>query len=172
MIPWICFEWETACLPKPEIEVAPLVLRQATKDDAAAVSRVVISAMAMDSSWSDVTKSLGEKLGAEVAEAFELPEPPCVVLVHGNRVIGASVMNADPESANHLLSGPCVLHEYRNRGLGTNLLRGSLEFLAKNGVARARGNTRSNSVSARFVYPKFKGKSSPLEGDPLAATED
>jgi len=172
MIPWICFEWKTSGLPKPEIEVAPLVLRPAAKEDAGAVSRVVISAMAMDSSWSDVTKSLGEKLSAEVAEVFEQPEPSCVVLVHGTRVIGASVMDLDPDSANHLLSGPCVLHEYRNRGLGTNLLRGSLEFLAKNGVTQARGHTRSNSVSARFVYPKFGGKSSPLESDPLTAQAD
>jgi hypothetical protein len=34
----------------------------------------------------------------------------------------------------------------------------------------AYGTTRSNSVSARFVYAKFGGKSSPLESDPLGGS--
>jgi len=169
MIPWIRFEWSTARVADPVVDVAPFILRSATKEDAAVVGRVIASSIAMDSSWSDVTKTLGEKLLAGVNAAFELAEPPCVVLVHGARVIGASVLDLDLASENHLVTGPCVLHEYRNRGFGTSLLHASLEFLEQNGVSTARGCTRSNSVSARFVYPKFGGVSTPLEADPLTA---
>jgi predicted GNAT family acetyltransferase len=170
MIPWITFEWETRRLPEGEPAVAPLVLRAAGKDDCDAVRKVVTSAIAMDSSWSDVTKRLGEKLEKQVGTAFDEEEPPCVVLVHGSRVIAASVLDLRPESPNHLLTGPCVLHEYRNRGLGTCLLQASLAALAKGGIKVAYGTTRSNSVSARFVYAKFGGKSSPLESDPLGGS--
>ncbi len=169
MIPWIRFEWSTAGVADPVVDVAPLILRPATKEDAAVVGRVISSSIAMDSSWSDVTKTLAEKLLAGVHAAFDSVEPPCVVLVHGARVIGASVLDPEPASENHLVTGPCVLHEYRNRGFGTSLLHASLEFLKKNGVSTARGCTRSNSVSARFVYPKFGGVSAPLEADPLTA---
>lgn len=167
MIQWLCFEWKTDALPKTAPAVDPLVLRPALPDDEQAVSKALKSAFSMDSIWGDVAKPLDERLSAAVEAQFSKPDPSCVVLVHGARVIGTSLLDVEKDATNHLLSGPCVLHEYRNRGLASCLLYASLEFLATNGVAVARGLTRANSITARFVYPKFGGASRAFQGDPL-----
>ena len=75
--------------------------------------------------------------------------PSCVVAQHGSRIIGVSVLDADPDSLNHLSSGPVILHEYRNRGLGSALLAASLNFLRQEGLSKVRGVTRANSTAAR-----------------------
>ncbi|MEO7723486.1 MAG: GNAT family N-acetyltransferase [Chthoniobacterales bacterium] len=58
--------------------------------------------------------------------------------------------------------------EYRNRGLGTALLRESLRQLRAAGLYRATGFTKGNAPAAKFLYPKFNGVLTP--GDtPLPA---
>jgi GNAT superfamily N-acetyltransferase len=102
-----------------------------------------------------------------VKKAFDTPEPACVVAQHGQRVIGASLLDARPDAPNHLLSGPMILHEYRNRSVGSALLAASLRFLRSRGLHSAKGVTRPGSTVARFVYPKFGGVQSPFAGDPF-----
>jgi len=169
MISWICFEWKTAGLPKNVVSSEPFLLRVAEKSEQEGVAQAIKSAFSMDSVWGDVSRPLAGKLALDIEAAFALPEPSCVVLAHGSRVIGASVLEVNPEAENHLSSGPCILHEYRNRGLASVLLAASLAFLQKNDVSVARGMTRANSITARFIYPKFGGLPHPLEGDPLKA---
>ena len=79
-------------------------------------------------------------------------------------------MDTDAEASNHLLSGPMLLHEYRNRGLGSGMLVASLAFLKSKGLQKARGVTRANSTSARFIYTKFSSTQSPFTLDPLQAS--
>ena len=167
MISWICFEWKTGDLPRNAVPSAPFQIRAAQKSELEAVAKTIRSAFAMDSVWGDVSKPLAAKLELDIEAAFELSEPSCVVLVHGTRIIGASLMDPNPDAANHFSSGPCVLYEYRNRGLASQLLAASLAFLHDGGVAVARGLTRHNSLSARFIYPKFGGVPHPFSGDPL-----
>ena len=126
----------------------------------------------MDPVWGDVSRSLSEKIARDLESAFSLEEPPCVVLVHGARVIGASVLDGNPDAENHLSSGPCIVQEYRNRGLASGLLAASIGLLNKKEIPVARGLTRSNSITARFIYPKFGGVSHPVEGDPLKPKAD
>ncbi|MFZ4776863.1 MAG: GNAT family N-acetyltransferase [Terrimicrobiaceae bacterium] len=149
-----------------------MILRPAEKAEEEGVAKAIKSAFWMDSAWADVSRPLTEKLAEDLEEAFSHPEPSCVVLVHGNRVIGASVLDATPDAANHLVSGPCILHEYRNRGLASGLLAASLAFLEKKEVPLARGLTRANSLTARFIYSKFGGVSHPFSGDPLKLKAD
>ncbi|MFA7343967.1 MAG: GNAT family N-acetyltransferase [Terrimicrobiaceae bacterium] len=167
MISWLCFEWKTSGLPEREVSFEPFIIRVAEKSEQESVSKAIKSAFSMDSVWGDVSRPLREKIALDLDAGFSLPEPSCVVLVHGARVIGASVLDVGPDAENHLSSGPCILHEYRNRGLASGLLAASLDFLKKNGVPVARGLTRANSITARFIYPKFGGVSHPIEGDPL-----
>lgn len=136
------------------------------------MSKAIRSAFSMDSAWGDVSRALAEKLEVNIEKAFSEAEPSCVVLVHGTRVIGASVLDLTPDASNHLLSGPCILHEYRNRGLASALLAESLAFLGKKEIPVARGLTRANSITARFIYPKFGGVSHPFNGDPLKLKAD
>jgi len=167
MISWLCFEWQTHNLPDVSSLVAPLVVRAAKKSDFEAVAKVLKSAFSADSAWGDVNRSVAVKLAAATEEVFSEEEPHCVVIVHGTRIIGASLLDVGAEAPNHLLSGPCILHEYRNRGLASALLAASLDHLCQNGIQLARGITRANSLAARFVYPKFGGVAHPLETDPL-----
>lgn len=172
MISWLLFEWKTSGLPKSEAPFKPLILRPAAKAEQDGVTKAIKSAFSMDSTWGDVSRPLAEKMALDIEAAFAQPEPSCVVLVHGTRVIGASVLTESPDAQSHLLSGPCILHEYRNRGLASGLLAASLEFLGQKKISVARGLTRGNSITARFVYPKFGGSSHPFNGDPLKLTVD
>jgi len=45
--------------------------------------------------------------------------------------------------------------EYKNRGLGTQMLYASLALLRDRGFSTVRGVTRANGVAARHVYTKF-----------------
>ena len=167
MIPWICFEWKTDTLPKDEVSVEPLVIRTAEKDEKDAVARTIKSAFSLDPTWGDVSKPLEEKFSRDLESTFSQSEPSCMVLAHGARIIGASILEVAPDSPNHLISGPCILHEYRNRGLASGLLAASLAFLRKKELPIARGITRANSITARFISSKFGGTQRPFEGDPL-----
>lgn len=172
MISWLCFEWKTAGLPKTEAPFHPLVLRPAGQEEKEGVAKAIKSAFSMDSAWGDVSRPLADKLALDIEAAFSDADPSCVVLAHGSRVIGASVLNIDPDADNHLVSGPCIVHEYRNRGLASGLLAASIAFLGQKDIPVARGLTRANSITARFIYPKFSGASHVFSGDPLKPKAD
>jgi GNAT superfamily N-acetyltransferase len=167
MISWICFEWELASLELPVPSISPLILRPAEKGEEETVLKALLSAFAMDTAWGDISRKLEEGMGRYVAQAFDRPDPSCIVALHGQRVIGASLLDSDPDAGNHLISGPMILHEYRNRGVGSGLLAASLIFLRDRGVKKAHGVTRVNSTVSRFVYPKFSSLQSPYNQDPL-----
>lgn len=167
MISWICFEWELASLELSEPSVPPLVLRAAERGQEETTLKVLLSAFAMDTAWGDISRRLEEGMVHYVEQAFDRPEPSCIVALHGQRVIGASLLDPNPDAGNHLLSGPMILHEYRNRGVGSGLLAASLIFLRDKGLTKARGVTRANSTVSRFVYPKFSSVQTPYNQDPL-----
>jgi predicted N-acetyltransferase YhbS len=169
MHPWICFEWNTANADFSATPPASLAIRPANREDEEVVGKVLRTAFSMDSAWGDVSRRLDESMERFVEEAFDKSRetPSCVVAQHGSRIIGVSVLDADPDSLNHLSSGPMILHEYRNRGLGSALLAASLDFLRKEGVAKVRGVTRANSTAARFIYTKFGSQQVACALDPL-----
>ena len=167
MISWICFEWELASLELPVPSVPPLVLRAAERAQEETTLKVLLSAFAMDTAWGDISRRLEEGMVHYVKQAFDRPDPSCIVALHGQRVIGASLLDPNPDAGNHLLSGPMILHEYRNRGVGSGLLAASLIFLRDKGLTKVRGVTRANSTVSRFVYPKFSSVQTPYNQDPL-----
>ncbi len=167
MISWVSFEWKTSGLPVQPVACDPFHVRTAAKSESDAVGRMIKSAFTMDSVWGDVSRPLAQKMEMDLESAFEHSEPSCIVLVHGTRIIGASLLDLTPEVPSHLASGPCILHEYRNRGLASALLAASLAFLKDHQIAQVRGITRANSMTARFIYPKFGGIAQPFEGDPF-----
>lgn len=152
-------------LPVPT--VSPLLLRSAQKGEEETVLKVLLTAFAMDTTWGDINRRLEEGMERYVEEGFDRPDPSCIVALHGQRVVGASLLDANPDAGNHLLSGPMILHEYRNRGVGSGLLAASLIFLRDKGLTKVRGVTRANSTVSRFVYPKFSSVQSPYNQDPL-----
>ncbi len=167
MISWICFEWDLASLEAQSISVAPIFIRDAERAEEQTVLKVVLDAFSMDSTWGDISRPLEEGMIQFTKSVFANPELGCLVALHGNRIIGASLIDTNPDAPNHLLSGPILLHEYRNRGLASGLLAASLEFLRSKGLQKVRGVTRANSTPARFIYSKFSSIQSPFGLDPL-----
>jgi len=167
MISWLSFEWKTQGLSTAGATVAPLVIRPAEKDEEDAVEKTISSAFTMDPSWGDISRLIVANVTANIAAKFADPAPSCIVLLHGQRIVGASLLDTAAGAPNHLLTGPCVLHEYRNRGLGSGLLLASLAFLADHKIPLARGITRAQSITARFIYPKFGGSPVPCESGPF-----
>lgn len=92
-----------------------------------------------------------------------LADMDMLVLQHGSRVVGVSALWAKAEEPVQLLSGVVLDYEYQRRGFGTALLQASLRHLADRGLGRAAVVTREGVTAARFLYPKFGGKSTRVE---------
>jgi ribosomal protein S18 acetylase RimI-like enzyme len=172
MIQWLCFEWQTSGLPELSAPGAGIVIRAARKSDHEGVVKTLRSALSVDSAWGGMNRAVGARLARQTEEIFASDDPRCLVVVHGQHIVGVSLLDVAPDAPNHLLSGPCILQEYQNRGLASALLAASLDCLQKNQVKTARGITRANSLAARFVYPKFGGVSRPHNPRPPKPAAD
>jgi ribosomal protein S18 acetylase RimI-like enzyme len=164
LVGWVRFTWESKLLPGTSyIITEQYSIRRAAKQEKTQAWQVISSCFLLDTCWNDVVNDLLRRIHHDFDEKFSHREIDCLVITHGNRIIGASVVQPLPEVANHLLSGPCVSNEYRNRGFGALLLKESLLMVAKRGVPKVFGVTRSTSPAAKFVYRKFGGISESYE---------
>jgi predicted N-acetyltransferase YhbS len=170
MVRWRRFTWELANLPTIHGSLpVHYHLRGATREEEKAVHGVIFGAFSLDSSWSDALQNFREPLEAQIEAAFAHENVPSLVICHGQRIIAASALTTVADAENHLLSGPCVLMEYRNRGLGTALLRNSLKQLQNAGLEQACGISRENVVASKFIYTKFGSVSAPCDFEPVLA---
>ena len=161
-ISWLRFEWNPDRLPPSGGDVPhPFVVRVAEKADEEVVQKVVSSALSLETGWSDVAKAMAEPLRKKIAQCFENERLRGVVLQHGSRIIGASVLDCSAESGNHLVTGPCIINEYRSRGHGSLMLYHSLALLRETGISPVYGLTRAGTTLARFVYVKYGATSIP-----------
>lgn len=167
LVRWMRFTWDLSKLPAlNSTAAANYPIRVATHDDEKSVRSVISSAFSLDMDWSDTLKSLRDHFEAQIDKVFTEKDVPCIVILHGSRIIGASSLDLGKDAENHLLSGPCVLSEYRNRGLGTTLLHRSLLLLRDAGLDKARGVTKYNVPAAKFIYPKFNSVSEQYDIEP------
>jgi predicted N-acetyltransferase YhbS len=169
---WLRFIWDARLLPGTSYIIEePYSIRRATRPEKPQVWAVIKSCFSQDACWNDVVTTLIPRLQHEFEEKFaHQRDIDCVVITNGNRVIAASLVNVEIESENHLSSGPCISSEYCNRGFGSLLLKESLLLAAKAGCPLIYGVTRAASPAAKFVYPKYEGKSSPYVHDPRPPT--
>ncbi len=168
LVRWALFTWDLSTI---EGDASPIEERysihRATKAEEKDVRNVIMASFALDSDWSDVLLHLRDRFEDDLDEVFRKKgDPACLVVTTGSRIIGASALAIDPEARNHLVSGPCILTEYRNRGIGGELLRLSLLQLREAGLATAHGVTKQNSPAAKFVYTKFGSESARCEFEP------
>jgi hypothetical protein len=170
LVSWTRFTWELATLPaEGGLLEAHYHIRPVTKDEEKTVRAVIASSFALDMNWSDTLKTMKDWLEAKLDEVFSHKVAPCLVVTHGTRVIGASALDPNREAESHLISGPCMLNEYRNRGIGSQLLYQSLHALREVGFEKARAITKSNVPVAKFVYTKFNSVGEPWEFEPVLA---
>lgn len=154
--PWVRFTWKTENLPECVPASADLI-RPATKGEFEKVLEVILNSLALDTSWNGSFVKVEQYLKQSTNRLFDQEEPLCFVLPKGNRLVAASLLDPSPEASSQLLSGPTVLAEYRNRGIGSHLLRVSLAALRDRGLTTVSGVTRANTIGARHVYAKFGG---------------
>lgn len=168
--PWNHFVWQTTSISTPLILNPPFSLRYARLEEKEKATQVALLSLKMNTEWHDATDVASTCIKEAAEQAFfEGSEPSCLVIAHGQRIIGVSILNLHSEALYHLASGPWVLMEYRNRGLGSALLYASLQELAQRGLTEARGMTRANSTAARFVYSKFAGVMSDVAAPSLVS---
>jgi GNAT superfamily N-acetyltransferase len=156
LVRWKRFTWNLTNLP-PLANPLPdqYVVRPAARDEAKLVSHVVFTTLTLDSVWCDTLKLFRDRLAASIDQAFAREPAAALVIMHGQRIIAASVVSTESDAETNLISGPCVLAEYGNRGLGTALLHHTLDLLRSSGLERATAVTKDNVPACKFVYPKF-----------------
>jgi len=156
LVRWKRFTWELSQLPPLKNPLPePYVVRPAGRDEYKQVAHVVFTSLTLDASWCDALQLFRDRLASQIEHAFLKETSPSLVIVHGSRIIAASVLTTDPGAISQLISGPCVLGEYGNRGIGTALLHQTLEHLRSLGLERASAVTKDNVPACKFVYPKF-----------------
>jgi len=170
LVRWKRFTWDLASLPaEGSLLEAHYRIRPVTKEEEKAVRAVIASSFALDMNWSDTLKTMKDWLEAKLDEVFQHKAVPCLAVTHGTRIIGASAFDPSKEAECHLVSGPCMLNEYRNRGIGSELLFQSLKALREAGCEKARAITKANVPVAKFVYTKFNSVGEPCDFEPVLA---
>jgi hypothetical protein len=168
---WVRFTWNLEALPIAELQLPqPYSICPITKESHDEVAKVITDSLALEPSWNEAFRELRPYILNRVALAFEKSEIPCIAIGHGSRLIGVSVMDPDSSTGQHLIAGPCVYSEYRNRGLGAYLLDQSLRYQKALGLKEASGCTKQIAPAAKFVYSKFKHKTSTFDLDAVLAT--
>ena len=163
---WVQFTWDLAALPHSPIELPERYqIEPATADDEKELRRVVTASFALDPEWNATLQEVMQAVDGWLDASLAAETNGCLVLRHGSRIIGGSILSLQPDTSTHLAPGPCVLMEYRNRGFGTHLLARSLATLRDHGVTRAVAIAKENSPATRFLFTKFNGAAS-MTGEP------
>jgi GNAT superfamily N-acetyltransferase len=166
----LIYRWNTSGIPSPGPEApTPLRLIELQGEPPADLLKLAEKACCEDTSLGS-PKGFFQEYFEEMAEraSDQRQAIHSILLRHGERMIGASLLDTNPDAENHLLTGPCVLHEYQGRGLGSLLFHRSLLHLAGSGVKEARGFCLSRSKLDRYVYAKFGGISESRMASPKA----
>lgn len=170
LINWVQFTWDLTTLPASPADLSEhYEITAATAEDEKELRKVITSSFALDPEWNPTMNEVMQTIDGWLEGAFESETKTTLVLRHGLRIIGASVLSLEREADNHLSPGPCILMEYRNRGFRTKLLEGSLRALREAGLDRAIGIAKENSPVTKFLYTKFGGTASPHHSSPLLA---
>lgn len=163
---WLGFAWELneqLDLEKPTPRSYGIKLVK--EEDREELREVIDKSIALDPSWNSSLHEIRPWIDRTIEEVMGKESAAFLALRHGSRIIGATILDCAMEE--QFAIGPCVLVEYRNRGFGTQLLAAALRHIRGTGAGRAAAITRDASLAARFLYPKFGGKSYPAT--PLVA---
>lgn len=170
LINWVQFTWDLAGFPDSASDLPEhYEITRAESDDEKELRRVIASAFTLDPEWNPTMQEVMQTVDGWLDKAFDSETHAALVLRHGVRIIGTSVLAFDPSAENHLTPGPCILMEYRNRGFGAKLLERSLQTLRDGGVSRACTIAKENSPATKFLYTKFGGTAAPVEDASLLA---
>lgn len=170
LLNWVRFTWNLTRLPESALDLPEHYrIAPAVKEDETEVRKVFSSSFLLDPAWNPTIKDVMQSVQMRLDDVFTSAQGTCLVLRHGARIIGATVLSLDFDAEDHLAPGPSILVEYRNRGFGTLLLENSLRMLRDTGLIHATGIAPDSAPVTRFLYPKFDAVISPAEFSPLVA---
>jgi hypothetical protein len=150
---WVNFVWDLAGTKLPAI-TAPRQFRLSLGKAAERrqLQEVIEKSFALDPGWNAALHMIDAQMKSSIAAAFNSESASWLALQHGTRIVGGTLLMADPDAPAQLVPGPCILMEYRNRGLGTlvALLRVA-PFARGRGDPRLRQNPGELAGRALFV---------------------
>jgi GNAT superfamily N-acetyltransferase len=159
LLKWVQFTWELENVPaKAGALPAHYQISSASAADEMALRKVFSSSFLLDPAWNPAIGEVMHTIQTRLDAALSSETQTCLVLRHGQRIIGAAVLHPDPGAIEHLTIGPSILPEYRNRGFGTLLLQASLLKLHETGLASASAMAPDYVPVTRFLYPKFASR--------------
>jgi len=164
------FEWDLAKVPSLP---APLPPKHEIKVQANPEVESLWDAMQRsflnESAWMVSLESHLDPMRKKIfPEGKPLVGMDILVLQHGLRVVGVSAVLPLAGEGPQLLSGIVMEYEYQRRGLGSALLLASLRHCADKGLEKASVLTRVGVPAARYLYPKFGGRSTLIESGVVA----
>jgi hypothetical protein len=168
---WLQFTWDLQKIPALQVALpSHYKISPAEPADEMALRKVFSSSFLLDPAWNPaighVMRTIQSRLDAALVSAAQT----CLALRHGQRIIGAVVLHPDETATEQFAIGPSILVEYRNRGLGLQLLHASLEWLRDAEMTRASAISLEHTPATKFLYPKFDSTMLRVEpAVPLAA---
>jgi len=172
LIQQVRFEWDLAKVPLQPMPLPPKHEIKITTDPVVdSLWEGMQKAFLNEKGWIIQLESHLDQLRRKIfPDGKPLADMDILVLQHGARVVGVSALLTKAEEPVQLLSGVVLDYEYQRRGLGTALLQASLRHLADRGLVKGVVITREGVTAARFLYPKFGGKSTQLDAVPMKAS--
>lgn len=159
LLKWVQFTWE---LEKVSAQAGTLPahyqISPATAVDEMALRKLFSSSFLLDPAWNPAIGEVMQTIQTRLDAALASDGQTCLALRHGQRIIGAAVLNPDPGAIEHLPIGPSILPEYRNRGFGTLLLHACLLKLREAGMTSVSAAAPDYVPVTRFLYPKFDSR--------------
>jgi GNAT superfamily N-acetyltransferase len=156
LLKWVQFIWELDKVSaQAEALPAHYQISAAGPGDEMALRKVFSSSFLLDPAWNPAIGEVMQTIQTRLDAALASEGQTCLALRHGQRIIGAAVLHADPSAMEHLAIGPSILPEYRNRGFGTLLLHACLLKLRQAGLGSVSAMAPDYVPATRFLYPKF-----------------
>jgi GNAT superfamily N-acetyltransferase len=153
---WLQFTWDLNKVPALQ-EAVPshYKISSAAPEDEMALRKIFSSSFLLDPTWNPVIGHVMRTIQSRLDAALASDAQTCLVLRHGQRIIGAVVLHPDETATEQFAIGPSLLVEYRNRGLGMQLFHAALLWLKDAGMTRATAMSLEHTPATRFLYPKF-----------------
>jgi GNAT superfamily N-acetyltransferase len=159
LLKWVQFTWELEKVPA-QVGALPAhyQISPATVEDEMALRKIFSSSFLLDPAWNPAIGEVMQTIQTRLDAALSSEGQTCLALRHGQRIIGAAVLNPDPAAMEHLAIGPSILPEYRNRGFGALLLHACLLKLQEAGMTSVSAMAPDYVPVTRFLYPKFDSR--------------
>jgi GNAT superfamily N-acetyltransferase len=153
---WLQFTWGLGKVPALQTALpGQFSISPAQAEDEMALRKVFSSSFLLDPAWNPAIGHVMRTIQSRLDAALASDAYTCLALRHGQRIIGAAVLHPDESVMEQFAIGPSILVEYRNRGLGTQLLHASLEWLKNAGITRAAAVSLEHAPATKFLYRKF-----------------